>query len=120
VVDNGAHSACTAPFRLRTWKLTSAFTSVLFRLDRKQTSPSFHDDAKEVRFKDRVNQIGLGKVPKVIVATESSVSRCPATGFTGSSRGGRPPGVDGSGGTNGLRPRAFAEARTTTRRPSGS
>jgi hypothetical protein len=56
---------------------------VLFRLDGKQSSMSFDDHAKAVRFKDLVNQVGpanfhnvsRGRVPSRNCATLSATTR---------------------------------------------
>ncbi len=52
-----------AALRLRTRKDGSAYTSVLFRVNGKQSSLSFDDHAKAVQFKDLVNQVGPVKPP---------------------------------------------------------
>ena len=63
-----------ATLRLRTRKDGSAYTSVLFRVDGKQSSMSFGDHAKAVRFKDLVKQVGPAKALEVIDAAERTVS----------------------------------------------
>jgi hypothetical protein len=77
------YSACIATVWLRTRKDRSPYTSVLFRLDGKQSSMCFDDHAKAVRFKDLVNQVGpanfhnvsRGRVPSRNCATLSATTR---------------------------------------------
>jgi hypothetical protein len=52
MVNIRAYSACMATLRLRIRRDGSAYTSVLFRVNGKQSSVSFDDHAKAIRFKD--------------------------------------------------------------------
>jgi integrase len=61
-----------ATLRLRTRRDGSAYTSVLFRVDGKQSSISFDDHAKAVQFKELVNQVGPTRALKVIAAATST------------------------------------------------
>jgi integrase len=74
MVNIRAYSACMATLRLRTRRDGSAYTSVLFRVNGKQSSVSFDDHAKAIRFKDLVNQVGPTKAIEVVAATERSGS----------------------------------------------
>jgi integrase len=61
-----------ATLRLRTRRDGSAYTSVLFRADGKQSSVSFDDHAKAVDFKDLVNRVGPARALRAIAAIASA------------------------------------------------
>lgn len=59
-----------ATLRLRTRKDGSSYTSVLFRANGKQSSLSFDDHVRAVRFQELVNQVGPAKALEVMAVTE--------------------------------------------------
>ena len=64
-----------ATLRVRSRKDGSAYTSVLFRVNGKQSSLSFHDHVKAVRFQNLVNQVGPVQAVKIIAVTERTAPR---------------------------------------------
>ncbi|WP_343708401.1 site-specific integrase [Mycobacterium sp.] len=63
-----------ATLRLRTRKDGSAYTSVLFRAEGKQSSMSFDDHAKAVQFKDLVNRVGPAKAMDVLASATNAAA----------------------------------------------